>query len=177
METTVLTMTDEPKVYVGTYRKYNEGSIKGKWITLTDYSSFEEFEAACRAVHGDESDAELMFQDYEDFPDFLYNEGGMSEEAFNIIVKIYEEEKGEAFEAFLFCYGKPDSLDGLWDEFEEAYQGEFDSERKFAEQLADDLIEGIDGDSLLAQYFDYDYFARDLFMSDYYYHNGHVFRR
>ena len=27
--------SDTPKIYVGTYSKYNDGSIDGKWIDLT----------------------------------------------------------------------------------------------------------------------------------------------
>ena len=32
-----------PRVYVGTYKKYNEGSSKGGWVTLTDYPSYDDF--------------------------------------------------------------------------------------------------------------------------------------
>ena len=27
----------EPRIYVGTYAKYNDGSIAGKWLDLNDY--------------------------------------------------------------------------------------------------------------------------------------------
>ncbi|MFT2869362.1 antirestriction protein ArdA, partial [Escherichia coli] len=38
-------MTDitTPSVYVGTYHKYNCGSIAGAWLDLTDFDSSEEF--------------------------------------------------------------------------------------------------------------------------------------
>ena len=29
---------DAPRIYVGTYRKYNNGSIAGKWLELEDYA-------------------------------------------------------------------------------------------------------------------------------------------
>lgn len=32
-----------PKLYVGTYKKYNEGSLFGEWLTLTDYSDADDF--------------------------------------------------------------------------------------------------------------------------------------
>ena len=56
-----------PRVYVGTYAKYNNGSIKGAWIDLEglDENSFHD---ACLELHKDESDPELMFQDFEGFP-------------------------------------------------------------------------------------------------------------
>lgn len=60
-----MTTTTEIKIYVGTYRKYNEGSIYGEWLTLSDYSDLDEFYAACRELHADEDDPEFMFQDFE----------------------------------------------------------------------------------------------------------------
>lgn len=56
-------MQNIPSIYVGTYHKYNCGSIAGKWLNLTEYSSKEEFYEACKELHSDEEDAEFMFQD------------------------------------------------------------------------------------------------------------------
>lgn len=64
----------EPALYCGTYAKYNGGSIAGKWLKLRDYASAEEFLQACRELHRDESDPELMFQDFEGMPRELYGE-------------------------------------------------------------------------------------------------------
>lgn len=61
--------------------------------------------------------------------------------------------------------------------FEDAYVGQYDSERDFAEELADDTGMLADAPDFLLTYFDYDAFARDLFMTDYYMSDsGHVFR-
>ena len=38
------------QIYVGTYRKYNEGSIFGKWLKLSDYSDFEELQKGLQRV-------------------------------------------------------------------------------------------------------------------------------
>jgi hypothetical protein len=73
-----------PSVYVGTYAKYNNGSIEGKWLNLTDYSNIEEFYEACRELHNDEEDPEFMFQDYEGIPKEHIDESWINE-------KIYEE--------------------------------------------------------------------------------------
>ena len=48
MEAKVLS---EAKVYVGTYVKYNNGSLSGAWLDLSDYSDKEEFYEACRELH------------------------------------------------------------------------------------------------------------------------------
>jgi len=68
------TMTTTASLYVGTYSKYNNGSIVGQWMKLNDYSDAEEFLAACVELHKDEVDPEFMFQDYEGFPARFYSE-------------------------------------------------------------------------------------------------------
>ncbi|WP_433997212.1 antirestriction protein ArdA, partial [Escherichia coli] len=50
-----------PAVYVGTWHKYNCGSIAGRWFDLTTFDDERDFFAACRALHQDEADPELMF--------------------------------------------------------------------------------------------------------------------
>jgi antirestriction protein len=62
-------------------------------------------------------------------------------------------------------------------DFEEAYQGQFKDEEEFAEQLVDDLGYLNEMPENLRYYFDYEKFARDLFLTDYWMSsNGHVFR-
>lgn len=63
-----------PAVYVGTYAKYNSGSIRGAWLNLEDYADHDGFIEACKALHSDETDPELMFQDYQSFPSAYYGE-------------------------------------------------------------------------------------------------------
>jgi len=58
-------------------------------------------------------------------------------------------------------------------DFEDSYQGEYEDEESFAESIVDDLYNIPDS---LQGYIDYEKFARDLFMGDYYYEDGHVFR-
>ena len=72
--------SDSPKVYVGTYAKYNSGSIKGKWLDLSDYSDKEEFLAACAKLHKDEHDPEFMFQDHDGIPEGMITESSISDD-------------------------------------------------------------------------------------------------
>lgn len=83
------------KVYVGTYAKYNNGSIAGKWIDLSQFNSYDEFVAECRRVHNDEHDPELMIQDYEDFPDGLNCGEWLSEQDYNDVIDAMKEEQSE----------------------------------------------------------------------------------
>lgn len=153
----------EPSVYVGTYGKYNDGSLCGLWIDLSSFSDYDEFIDFCKAIHADESDPELMAQDYEGFPREWYNEGFMSEEDFDHIqeyTELCDKHGQEAVDDYMEFH---DELDN----FEEAYCGEWDSEEDFARHIIDECnnLESEMGD--LARYFDYEAFGRDLFMYDY----------
>lgn len=79
MEAVILS---EARVYVGTYNKYNNGSLFGKWLDLSDYSGKDEFLEACRELHEDEQDPELMFQDIENIPEALISESWLSDKFF-----------------------------------------------------------------------------------------------
>ncbi|WP_141037509.1 antirestriction protein ArdA, partial [Escherichia coli] len=45
-----------PAVYVGTWHKYNCGSIAGRWFDLATFDDERDFFAACRSLHQDEAD-------------------------------------------------------------------------------------------------------------------------
>ena len=68
-------------------------------------------------------------------------------------------------------------LFSIFDNFREAYQGKWDSEKDFAEFIVDEcgMLHGTP--DFVKNYFDYEAFARDLFIDDYYFDSGFVFRR
>ncbi len=70
-----------PAVYVGTYGKYNNGSLRGRWVDLTKFANSKEFYAYCNKLHKDEPSGqrELMFQDYEHIPKIFIGESWISE--------------------------------------------------------------------------------------------------
>lgn len=127
------TTTTAPRLYVGTYAKYNSGSIAGEWLDLEDYSSPEEFMEAAREVHADESDPELMFQDYEGFPRCWYSESSAPP---TILFEWLELDENErlAFAVYADHVGGDVSID----DFRDAYQGTWNSEADFCEQMAED---------------------------------------
>lgn len=163
----------EPSVYVGTYAKYNEGSLCGLWVDLSSFDDYDEFINFCKAIHADEEDPELMAQDYECFPRQWYNEGFMSEEDFDHIKEYTEMCDKHSVEAVDDYMELHDDLDN----FEEAYCGEWDSEEDFARHIVDECYDLERTMGNLSQYFDYEAFARELFMYDYSMGaNNHVFR-
>ena len=85
-----------PSVYVGTWAKYNAGSIKGAWIALRDYSNYNEFMQACYDLHSDERDPELMIQDTEDMPDGMSPGDYISKREYNDIIAACEAADKEA---------------------------------------------------------------------------------
>ena len=167
-------LSGNPSVYCGTYRKYNEGSLYGLWLDLTKFADYEEFITICRQLHKDEKDPEFMFQDYECFPSCLYSESCMDEDTFDSIIKYAElsEDEQEAFDDFLDLGNEFDM-----DDFHDRYVGHYDSEKDFAEHIIDECYDLEQMMGSLWSYFDFDAYARDLFMSDYSMgEHNHVFR-
>lgn len=163
-----------PALYCGTYGKYNSGDLRGMWVDLSTFDSYEDFVNFCKAIHADEDDPELMYQDYENMPGSLYHES-MGEKGFEKIMEYCElcDEYGvSAVDDFL----EWDSSDDL-DRMHDAYVGVYDSEKDFAEEIVSDCYDLDNMMGSLACYFDYEKFARDLFMGDYYFgSHGTVFR-
>ena len=170
--------TGHPAVYVGTYHKYNCGSLAGMWLDLTTFASYEDFCEVCRFLHRDEADPELMFQDMENFPDEWYNESGLDEDTFDLILQYadLDDDERRAFDAYIENKGSGRDAE-VFDDFRDKYVGEFDSEEEFAEHIADEcgMLDKVP--ESIKQYFNYERFARDLFASDYdFFDNAFVFR-
>ena len=159
--------SDNPRIYVSTYAKYNDGSLEGEWVDLTDFDTYEDFVDYCSELHKDENDPEFMVQDFENFPKKWYHESGLpTEDEFNKINEYYlmSDIEKSAYEAFIDCTDNEDI-----DDFHEAYQGQFESASDFAYDLVDSLgWDGI-GSNAIDMYFDYDAFGRDIMMD---YHIG-----
>ena len=81
------------RCYVGTYGKYNEGSLYGKWLDLNDYATYADFCAACKALHKNEHDPEFMIQDWENLPDGFPAVEWISESEFNDIKAAMQSEQ------------------------------------------------------------------------------------
>ena len=167
--------SDSPALYCGTYGKYNSGNLSGMWVNVSTFDDYEDFVNFCLAIHADERDPELMYQDFENMPDSLYHES-MGEEGFNKIAEYCElcdDYSVEAVDDFLELHS-PEDLDMMND----AYAGVYDSKEDFARETVNECydIEKMIGN--LADYFDYEALARDLFVNDYNFgSHGTVFRK
>lgn len=177
----------EAKVYVGTYAKYNDGSIKGAWLNIADYYDKDEFLEACKELHEDESDnsRELMFQDWENIPDGYIGESWISDKLFEAVraTENLDADELEAFYAYLENFGG--SIDeNAVDDFRERYYGDYSDHMRplvaFAEDnaltyLGLECSEDIDK---FAGFLDYEAIARDMQLSGCYTEfNGYIFSR
>jgi antirestriction protein len=122
-----------PRLYVGTYAKYNNGSLGGAWIDLEDYSDRDAFLEACAELHSDESDPELMFQDFEGFPRCWYSESSAPADILWEWMELDENER-EAFGLYADHIGGDASIE----DFRDAYNGTADSEGAFAGNIAEE---------------------------------------
>ena len=155
-------MSTNSRIYVGTYGKYNAGSIAGAWLDLNDYTDADEFYAACQELHGP-GEHEFMFQDWEDIPDGLISESHLSPGVWEYLS--LSDEDQEMFQAFIETFGPQSADDTLQDTLQQAQEacaGKADNFQDFAEQFVDDvgMLAGIP--ESVANYFDYAAFARDL---------------
>lgn len=171
METAQITTEDPnaPRIYVGTYHKYNSGNLGGAWLDLDDYDGKDSFYEACRELHKDEEDPEFMFQDFENFPSDFYGESGCDDVLWDWLE--LDKHEREVVSEFLTVAGMTDTHSIL-----EAYQGTYESETDYAYQYIDDTGVLNDMPENLQHYFDYEAFGRDLFMCDLFItDNGFVF--
>lgn len=159
-----------PAVYVGTYHKYNCGSIFGKWFDLTDFEEKDEFHDACRELHASEDDPEFMFQDWEGIPSKFVSESSIDWDFIAAWKQAKEEGREDAFVAWADYSGECD-----FDAFDEAYRGKAETEEDYAYELVEDNGLLNDVPESLRSYFDYEAYARDLFSSGYVLHDGFVF--
>lgn len=167
----------EASVYVGTYAKYNDGSIFGMWLKLSDYSDRGEFYEACAKLHSDEEDPEYMFQDYENIPKGLVGESWLSENTFEVLEAIGNLDTNDQEAFLIWCdnghvdISQGDIEDQISD-FQSAYIAYYGSEEDFAREL---VQERNDLSDFAKEYFDYEAYAHDLFCGSYWSTDGHVF--
>jgi len=148
-----------PRVYVGTYAKYNSGSLEGKWLDLEDYSGIDEFEEACQELHGD-GEHEFMYQDWEGIPGQFISESHLDPEVWDAWVNLDQDDKN-ILEAYL------DSIDssGTLDAAKQAFLGKFGSEEDWSQDYweSSGVLSGIPEN--LRYYIDHAAYARDCRMS------------
>lgn len=167
------------RIYVGTYKKYNEGNLFGKWLNLSDYSNYQELKEAIYTLHSDEEDPEFMFQDYECWSfiaEFgLISESYLSENIFEAVELIENcQYELSVIEAYADCIGGTSEVKELIEFVEESYSGSYDSDEEFTRTLLEECGD-IPNELPCYVHIDWRSTARDIMM-DYSSSNNHYFR-
>jgi len=155
-----------PSVYVGTYAKYNSGSIQGAWVRLDQFSNADEFEAYCLELHKDEIDPELMYQDFENFPKEYYSESEIDADLWEFLA--LDDDDRAMYEAF-----KEAGMEGTFSEAQDAYSGKFENDIDFTMELLENCGD-MPKDMPSYIHIDWESTARDI-MYDYSKANGYYF--
>ena len=178
-----------PKIYVGTYGMYNNGSLYGKWFDLSDYTDSDELFKDCYEYHRNEFFSsgcrpELMFQDWENIPDFLISESSLNEDTFKYfeIVSAMDDDTAEAFQIYctqiVYWPSNGNDLNETLEGFQESYQGYFGNGNDPKTDFAYQFIEGtglLAGASpMLERYFDCEAYGRALLLEGYSEYDGYV---
>jgi antirestriction protein len=144
------------RIYVGTYAKYNAGSIAGAWIDLEKYADREAFLEACGQLHKDESDPELMFQDYEGFPKAFYSESSITDALWDWLELDEDDQK------LLAAYQDAIDEKGTIDDARDAFHGMHESAADFAADWYDQTGELDKIPDILRGHIDWEGVARDF---------------
>ena len=172
-----MSSTETPRIYAACLSAYNNGHLHGEWIDCDQDSDeiMTEIKAMLSRSPMNEIEEceEWAIHDYEGFQGLTISEYEGIDRVVEIAAAI--EEHGEAFAAYMEYYGDADI-----DEFEERYQGSYESEQAFTEEHYSELIDKVEGVGLQSIYIDFETLARDLFISGFTgiskgYENLHVF--
>jgi antirestriction protein len=163
-------MSIKPRIYVACLAAYNAGILHGRWMDATRQA--EEIHADIRAMlkHSPIPGAEeWAIHDYEGFGGLHLREYEDIEEVVAIAAVIGKH--GEAVAQYInHCGREYVELENLEEDFEDAFLGQFDSPRDFAETTIEELgFAGLAPDELevIWGFLDWDHIAHELTITDY----------
>lgn len=131
----------------------------------------------CHELHQDEEEPELMFQDWENIPEELIDEGYLHKNFFELRDEL-ENLDGMNVSAFWIWVentGKDltESVYYLMRQFYSAFVGRYVNKEEFAREI---VREEHELPEFAERYFDYDKYADELFDEGYWFESGYVFR-
>lgn len=159
-------------VYVGTYNKYNCGSLDGAWVDLESFHNEKELMKFLYRLHADEAEPEFMIQDYMNFPRRFYSES-MNEHDF---AELYDwihldTEEREMCAEYWNEYDDSASVERIADSL--VYSGD---SNEYFDELADEALSDYNVPNFLQCCFDYEKW-REMCKYDYIVTRNFVFTR
>ena len=153
------TLTTHLKAYVGTYHKYNCGSIDGAWVDLTEFANEDEFWSYCKELHKDEPDPEFMIQDFEceAFFDGMISEYGIDAKIWDVLpqYEALENWEQEGVSAYLDAFVVTDREEAL-----NEWQDHFCT--CDLDEYAQEVVDSWDLPNNVEMYIDFEKLERDL---------------
>lgn len=175
--------TTEPRVWIGCLACYNAGRLVGQWIDADEAGELTP-EALHVAVSGQTiagqtyvagdpcPHEELWVMDHEGFGGMLTGECSPAE-AQRMAELLAQVDEPMAFAAFVENMGRhyaSQDWEATVDQFGDAYCGEWDTEKAYAQDLADDICPSEAARELTETWpfscIDWEEAARELFMGD-----------
>ncbi len=150
------------KIAITDLKDYVEGILRFHWLDLKEYSTADEITSFIeeylkkRSKETSELHEEWFVTDYDEFVD-LGEYPNLDD-----VEQAVELSKEHGWEEVSTYYENFNELDN----FEEAFNGVWDSEEDFAYETANDIYSE-EQLGQLATYIDWEKYARDLFISDY----------
>lgn len=162
------------QIYAASLSDYNAGVLHGAWIDLGTCPDKESVNEAIQAMLAESPTAkregqpaeEYAIHDYDGLPSIFgeWPDLDLVCEYAAAVDACHDEEAEKALAAYVEYLGG-DIKEALA-EFEDRYRGTYDSEKDYAEQFSDDIGMLDSVPENLRFYFDFELFARDLFIND-----------
>lgn len=161
------------RVWVGCLAHYNNGELIGDWVSAVDAPDWVCPKRNPADIYINCEETWCMDQE---IPGVEGELSPVTAREWGEVFAQLSEEDVEPFGVWVSYHGYQRSPSVLsLEHFRESYQGKFDSERDFAYHFAEECLEMDSWPKVAQDYFDYDAYARDLFMGDFYFDHGHVF--
>lgn len=176
METNNLTSIN---VYVANRALYENGTDNGLWIDITAFYDKSEFLEDVTVKLGVLDEKGLIYIDWDENGNRFINTNFIYDSIFDMINYINEnKDKEEPIMLYIerFYSKFITDFDYFIEKFNSAYEGYFDTKRDFGEYIFSQLDTG-GIPSIFIQYFDVDSYTETLFITDYIFIKGYVFRR
>lgn len=145
-------LTDDVRIYVSTYNRYNNGSLQGYWLDIASFYDAEELINYCKEeLFSDEDAPELMFQDFENFPEKFYSES-MNEKDFDSLFEWLDldEEQRNMCEEYWDEVWKDASIKDILNDY--VYTGYAED---YYDELAEDALNNKNIPDIIRNCFDY----------------------
>lgn len=157
---------------VNTFAKYNRGLLCVKTVNPAHYETEAAFYARCKEIHADETSPEFLFESPNGLPSAIVDEYGLNWALMAELVRHEKDGQGQAFISYLKLKGACSA-----GTFDQSYTGMAESQVAALEIITDmdALLEPLPKE--LRGYFDFEAYARDLFLNEYDLFEGFIFRK